>query len=78
MPRGVDDAVRPFQLPTNSPGQLYLSQYNLASNAPVYITPGFGGSGGGQLPPILTGAGHFDETITYYMDQAAVEQGQQQ
>jgi hypothetical protein len=78
VPRGVDDAVRPFQLPTNSPGQLYLSQYNLASNAPVYITPGFGGSGGGQLPPILTGAGHFDETITYYMDQAAVEQGQQQ
>jgi hypothetical protein len=41
---------------------------------PIYITPGFGGSGGsGQLPPIQTGSAHLDYTITFYMDQAAVE-----
>jgi hypothetical protein len=74
MPRGIDDAVRAYQLPTNAPGQLYLSQYNLASNTPVMITPGFGGSGGGQLPPIQTGSGHYDITITHYMDQAATEE----
>ncbi len=74
MPRGMDDAVRAYQLPTPAPGQLYLSQYNLASNAPIYITPGFGGSGsGGTLPPIQTGAAHLEETVTVYMDQAAVE-----
>jgi hypothetical protein len=75
MARGIDNAVRAYQLPTPSPGQLYLSQYNLASNAPIYITPGFGGNGnGGQLPPIQTGSAHEDQTITYYLDQAAVEQ----
>ena len=75
MPRGLDDAVRAYQLPTPAPAQLYLSQYNLASNAPIYVTPGFGGSSaGGALPPIQTGSGHFEETITFYMDQASVEQ----
>lgn len=73
MPRGLDDAVRAYQLPTSAPGQLYLSQYNLAGNAPIHITPGFGGSGGGQLPPIQTGSGHYDITITYYLDQALAE-----
>lgn len=73
MARGVDDVVRPFQLPTNSPGQLYLSQYNLASNAPVSITPGFGG-GGGQLPPLITGSAHYDVTVTSYCEQASVEE----
>lgn len=77
MPRGLDDAVRSYQLPDSAPGQPYLSQYNLASNTPIYITPGFGGSGGGQLPPIQTGSGHYEVTITYYMDQAMNEQGQQ-
>jgi hypothetical protein len=75
MPQGLDDVVRPWQLPTNSPGQIYLSQYNLASNAPVYVTPGFGGNGGNQLPPLITGAGHWDETVTTYCEQASVEQG---
>ncbi len=69
------DVVRPYQLPTNSPSQVYLSQYNLASNTPIVITPGFGGSGGGQLPPLITGAGHLDETVTHYCEQAAVEGG---
>jgi hypothetical protein len=77
MPRGIDDAVRAYQLPANSPGQLYLSQYNLASNTPIYITPGFGGASSSQLPPLLTGSGHYDITITYYMDQAATEQAKQ-
>lgn len=77
MPRGLDDAVRAYQLPTPAPGQIYLSEYNLASNAPIYITPGFGGSGAGPLPPIQTGSGHFDETVTFYMDQAAVEAQEQ-
>lgn len=72
MPRGLDDAVRAYQLPTPAPAQLYLSQYNLNSNTPIYITPGFGG-GSGQAPQLQTGSGHFDTTITFYMDQAAVE-----
>ncbi len=73
----LDDTVRAYQLPTPAPAQLYLSQYNLATNAPVYITPGFGGSGGGQLPPIQTGSAHYDITITSYMEQAAVEAREQ-
>jgi len=72
MPRGIDDAVRAYQLPENAPTQPYLSQYNLASNVPVYITPGFGGSSGSQ-PQLQTGSGHYEITVTYYMDQAAVE-----
>jgi hypothetical protein len=72
---GLPDVVRPNQLPSNSPGQLYLSQYGLAANTPIYVTPGFGGQSGGQLPPILTGAGHFNETVTVYTGQASVEQG---
>jgi hypothetical protein len=75
MPRGLEDAVRAYQLPTPAPGQVYLSQYNLAANAPIYVTPGFGGtsSSGAQLPPLMTGVAHYDITITFYMDQSAVE-----
>jgi hypothetical protein len=73
VPRGIDDAVRAYQLPQTAPTQPYLSQYNLASNVPVYITPGFGGSAAGQLPQIATGNAHYDTTVTFYMDQAAVE-----
>lgn len=73
MPRGIDDAVRAYQLPTPAPGVLVQSQFNLASNAPIYITPGFGGGGGGADPQVSTGSAHFDITITFYMDQAAVE-----
>lgn len=76
MPRGLDDAVRTYQLPDSAPGQPYLSQYNLASNAPIYHTFGFGG-GSGQIPPMITGDGKYEISITYYMDQAAVEQTQQ-
>lgn len=76
MSRGVDDVVRPYQLPSNSPGELYLSQYNLASNAPIYITPGMGGAAGSQLPPLITGSAHYDITVTHYCAQASVEVGQ--
>ena len=72
MPRGLTDVVRAYQLPTPAPGQLSLSQYNLVSNAPVYITPGFGGTGGNE-PPVQTGSAHYDITITHYMEQAAPE-----
>jgi hypothetical protein len=72
MPRGFDDAVRTYQLPTPAPGQSYAPS-SLTSNTPIYITPGFGGTSSGQLPPIQTGSGHLDLTITHYMDQAAVE-----
>jgi hypothetical protein len=76
MPRGLDDAVRAYQLPTPAQAQLYLSQYNLATNAPIYVTPGFGGASGAQAPTphVQTGSAHYDETVTYYMDQSSVEQ----
>jgi hypothetical protein len=74
MPRSVlEDAVRPYQLPDTAPATPAISQFSLASQAPIVITPGMGGSGAGPLPPINLGNSHFDETVTYYMDQAAVE-----
>jgi hypothetical protein len=73
MPRGFDDAVRTYQLPTSAPG-VGSAPSTLTSNTPIYITPGFGGSSSGQMPPIQTGSAHLDLTITHYMDQAAVEQ----
>jgi hypothetical protein len=74
MPKGLDDAVRAYQLPQSAPGQPNLSQYNLSSNTPIRITPGFNGSGGsGQTPPLQTGSSHFDMIVTHYLDQAAVE-----
>jgi hypothetical protein len=73
MPVLFEDTVRPYQLPQNSPAQLYLSQYGLTSNQPIYVTPGFGGSGSGQLPPIQTASAHYDITVTSYVDQAASE-----
>ena len=77
MPRGLDDTVRAYQLPTTAPAQLYLTQSNTSNNTPIYITPGFGGSGSGPLPPIQTGSGHWDITVTHYMEQAAVEAREQ-
>ena len=77
MPKGLDDAVRAYQLPTTAPAQLFLSQYNLTSNAPIYVTPGFGGSNGNQFPPIHTGSAHYDITITHYCEQASVEAREQ-
>jgi len=74
MPKGLEDVVRAYQTPIPAPAQLYLSQYNLASNTPIVVTPGFGGSGAGALPPIQTGTGHLDITITKYCEQASVEQ----
>jgi len=76
MPRGIEDAVRATQLPTPTPEQLYLSQYQIAANTPIYITPGFGGSGAGPLPPIVTGTAHFDITVTHYVDQTMQEEEQ--
>jgi hypothetical protein len=74
MPQGLDDAVRAYQLPTPASAQLYQSQYNLATNAPIYVTPGFGGGGSsGQMPKVATGSAHYDVTVTHYMEQAAVE-----
>jgi hypothetical protein len=67
-----EDAVRPFQTGGSTQEQVYLSQYGLASNIPIIVTPGFGGNGG-SLPPLNTGSGHLNETIQYYSDQAAVE-----
>jgi len=74
VPKGFDDPVRAYQLPTSTPAQIYLSQFNLGSNnTPIHVTPGFGGGGGSNTPQIKTGTAHFDETVTFYMDQAAVE-----
>lgn len=65
--------VRAFQLPDVSPAIVAQSQFNLASNAPIIVTPGFGGSGG-SLPPLNTGQAQLNETVTFYCPQAAVEQ----
>jgi len=78
MPKGLDDAVRAYQLPELAPGQPNLSQYNLASNVPIRITPGFNGSGGNvPTPPLQTGSSHFDMVVTHYLEQAAVEAREQ-
>jgi hypothetical protein len=71
-----ETAVRPYQLPQNAPAQLYLSQYPLNTRQPVQITPGFGGSGAGGLPPIITGNASAAQTVTSYCPQASVEQTQ--
>jgi hypothetical protein len=70
-----EDSVRPYQLPTSAPAQLYLSQYSLITQQPVLITPGFGGGGGGGLPPIITGNASYSFNQTYYCPQGAAEQG---
>ena len=67
MPSGLSDVVRPYQLPENAAGERYALQYNLASNAPIYVTPGFGALyGAGPTPPVHSGSGHFSMTVTYY------------
>ena len=71
-----EDAVRPYQLPTASTAQLSLSQYGSVTQRPIIITPGFGGTAGGALPPIITGSANESPTITSYCPQAAVEQHQ--
>ena len=70
---GPETIVRPFQLPQVSPAILAQSQYNQASQTPIIVTPGFGGSGG-SLPPLNTGQAQLNETVTFYMAQAAIEQ----
>ena len=75
MPRGLDDAVRAYQLPTDAPSQLSLPPTGLTSNAPIYLTPGMGANGGGQLPPLQTGSGSYTSTQTFYCQQSTVEQG---
>ena len=74
MPRGLDDAVRTYQLPTDAQSQLSLPPTGFTSNKPITITPGLGGSGSSNLPPIQTGSGSYSGTITYYVKQASVEQ----
>ena len=74
MPAGIQDAVRTSQLPDTSVGQPYIAPGSMTSNKPITLTPGFGASPPSTLPPIQTGSGHYDITITYHMDQAAVEQ----
>ena len=69
-----EDAVRPYQLPQSSPTQLYLSQFGLTSQQPILITPGFGGSGSGSLPPVITGSANASSVVTVYCPQASVEQ----
>lgn len=69
-----EDAVRPYQLPQTVPAQLYLSQFNLVSQQPILITPGFGGTAGVELPPIMTGSANAQQVVTSYCPQASVEQ----
>jgi hypothetical protein len=69
----LEGAVRPNQLPDTAPARTNISPYSLASNQPIVVTPGMGGTGAGQLPPVQLGQAHFDQTITFYLDQAAVE-----
>ena len=75
---GIQDAVRTSQLPDTSVGQPYVAPGSLTSNKPITLTPGFGGNQPSNLPPIQTGSSHNDMTITYYLDQASVEQKQEQ
>jgi hypothetical protein len=71
MAQGPSDAVRAYQLPDTAPGE--RANQPLTSNLPISITPGFGSSGAGQLPPIMTGQAHLDETVTSYCSQAKNE-----
>ena len=67
------DVVRPYQLPQDTPAQVYRSQYNLASRPPVVITPGHNGNG--VLPsPLQTAVATYHIEITYYCEAAAVEE----
>ena len=78
MAGGISDAVRTYQLPTSAPGQPFASP-TLAPNMPIYFTAGLGAQltagmvGQGLSPPVQTGFGHFDITITSYMEQASNE-----
>jgi hypothetical protein len=73
MPTGHDESVRPFQLPANSPSELFLSQYQLAANVPIFVTPGFGSASSGQLPPLQTGSTHYESTTNFYVTAAQSE-----
>lgn len=66
--------MRPYQLPQTANAQLYLSQYAIVTQQPVLLTPGFGGSGAGGLPPIITGSASASQVVTSYLPQASVEQ----
>jgi hypothetical protein len=66
----LEDVVRPFQLPNNAPSQLYQPQTGQTSQQPVLITAGIG-SGVGSIRSFTS---TYHSEITFYMDQAAVEQ----
>jgi hypothetical protein len=68
-----EDNVRPYQLPQNTLAQTVLNAFNLATNEPVIVKPGFGGTSSGQLPPLQVSGGSASLTITSYMDMSAVE-----
>jgi hypothetical protein len=68
-----EDNVRPYQLPDSAFAMLALSQYNLSTNEPIILKPGFGGTSSGQLPPVQIVGGSWSQTVTAYMDAAAVE-----
>lgn len=66
----LEDVIRPFQLPSNAPAQLYQPQTGQTSQQPVLITCGVGAGVGN--PRSFTSNYHIEET--FYLDQAAVEQ----
>lgn len=65
-----EDVVRPFQLPNNAPSQLYEPQNGQASQQPVLVTAGVG-AGVGSVRSFTS---NYHVEMTFYMDQAAVEQ----
>lgn len=73
MPQPPHDTIRPFLIPTTAPEQPFLSQYSLAANTPIIITPGFGATGSGQLPPIQTGTSRTDLRTSNYCTAAQSE-----
>jgi hypothetical protein len=74
VPSGFDDPVRAYQLPTNTNPTAAVDLYNLASQRPVYVTPGMNGQAPLNIPPVQTGSFSYSITIGFYMPQSAVEQ----
>ena len=66
----LEDVVRPFQLPDNSPAQLYEPQTGQTSQQPVMITCGVGAGVGSVRSFTST----YSMTVTSYLDMSAVEQ----
>jgi hypothetical protein len=71
MPQSLDSIVRPFQLPTNTTPDLYLTQTGQPSQAPITIRAG---QSAGSPGSIRSFTANFNYSQSLYMDQAAVEQ----